>query len=358
MKNHLVAFVQRDLFLLENQLPYIVLEALMSMRFKGGDDGKATIDNFIKQTQSLPPKPKLFFYRNFQFTRSSSSSSRSKPKTPAKSGTGPAPKAPGDTKAAADRTDGRGGSAEPGEASKSGDIKAAADTQAEPSQQVHVHLLDILRKSFVSVPDAAGRKNGKSDSAKYKARTHEWYSYRSAKELKTVGIRFKASESGSFSDVHFSSRFLLSGELTLPPLTVDDSTKSLLLNMVAFEMSPDGPDGFCVTSYICLMDSLLDQVEDVVELRNRDILMNYIGSDQQVADLFNDISKNLVSHPHVYNEVKYRIEEHYKNRVKIWVADWLHTHFSSPWTVLAFVGAIFAIILSLIQTYLAANPPK
>ncbi|KAH7511778.1 hypothetical protein FEM48_Zijuj12G0018800 [Ziziphus jujuba var. spinosa] len=118
------------------------------MRFKGGDDGKATIDNFIKQTQSLPPKPKLFFYRNFQFTRSSSSSSRSKPKTPAKSGTGPAPKAPGDTKAAADRTDGRGGSAEPGEASKSGDIKAAADTQAEPSQQVHVHLLDILRKSF------------------------------------------------------------------------------------------------------------------------------------------------------------------------------------------------------------------
>nr|XP_015900582.2 UPF0481 protein At3g47200-like [Ziziphus jujuba var. spinosa] len=362
MKNHLVAFVQRDLFLLENQLPYIVLEALMSMRFEDGDEGKAMIDKFIKQTQSLPPPQTSIFNRNFQFRSSSSSSSKSKQKASAKSSPGQAPpKSPGGTKAAADLTDRRGGSAEPGEAPKSSDTKVVADTQAEPRQQVHVHLLDIRRKSFVSVPErlnAERGKNSKSESEKSKARTHEWYSYRSAKELKTVGIRFKASESVSFSDVHFASRFLLSGELKLPPLTVDDSTKSLLLNMVAFEMSPDGPDDFCVTSYICLMDSLLDHVEDVIELRNRDILMNYLGSDQQVADLFNDISKNLVPHPHVYHEVKYRIEEHYKNRVKIWMADWLHTHFSSPWTVLAFVGAIFAIILSLIQTYLAANPPK
>ncbi|KAH7511777.1 hypothetical protein FEM48_Zijuj12G0018700 [Ziziphus jujuba var. spinosa] len=77
------------------------------------------------------------------------------PVASAKSSPGQAPpKSPGGTKAAADLTDRRGGSAEPGEAPKSSDTKVVADTQAEPRQQVHVHLLDIRRKSFVSVPES------------------------------------------------------------------------------------------------------------------------------------------------------------------------------------------------------------
>ena len=38
MKSHTIAFVHRDMFLLENQLPLVVLKALMSLRFKEDEE--------------------------------------------------------------------------------------------------------------------------------------------------------------------------------------------------------------------------------------------------------------------------------------------------------------------------------
>ena len=38
MKSHTIAFVRRDMFLLENQLPFLVLKALMSLRFKEDEE--------------------------------------------------------------------------------------------------------------------------------------------------------------------------------------------------------------------------------------------------------------------------------------------------------------------------------
>ena len=38
MKSHTIAFVHRDIFLLENQLPFLVLKALMSLRFKEDEE--------------------------------------------------------------------------------------------------------------------------------------------------------------------------------------------------------------------------------------------------------------------------------------------------------------------------------
>ena len=66
-------------------------------------------------------------------------------------------------------------------------------------------------------------------------------------------------------------------------------------------------------------------------------------------------SKDLVPNPHSYAIVKGKIERHYTNKAKIWIAEWLHAHFSSPWTFLAFLAAVFALALSSIQTYLALS---
>ncbi|KAJ8534221.1 hypothetical protein K7X08_007545 [Anisodus acutangulus] len=115
---------------------------------------------------------------------------------------------------------------------------------------------------------------------------------------------------------------LMSSLLTLPPITTDDSTKSEFLNLVAYEACPDTPDDFGVTSYICFMESLIDHAEDVKELRSKGVLLNFLGSDQEVADLFNEIARDLVPNPHAFVDVKNKIEDHYKNRGKIWIAEW------------------------------------
>jgi len=299
MKSHTIAFVHRDMFLLENQLPFLVLKALMSLRFKE-DEEKDIINSFIEHGRAFPPlvtswQKKLsgFIPRNIWGRKA------------------PQPEPPKD-------------------------------------EDYPVHLLELVRAKLFEVPNTQESRPQLSS---------DWYSYRSAKELKAVGVHFKPSKTHLYTDVEFKSSFL-SGKLTLPPITVDDSTKSMLLNLVAYETCPDATDDFGVTSYICFMDSLIDHAEDVLVLRSKGILLNFLGSDQEVAELFNAIAKDLVPNPNAYADVKGRIERHYRNKLKIWMAEWLHTHFSSPWTILAFIAASFAIFLSVMQTYYAANPPK
>ncbi|KAL2534997.1 Plant protein of unknown function (DUF247) [Abeliophyllum distichum] len=101
------------------------------------------------------------------------------------------------------------------------------------------------------------------------------------------------------------------------------------------------------------MDSFIDHAEDVKQHRKKGILLNNLGSDEQLAQLFNELANDLVPDPRAYADVKDLIEKHCKNKRRVWIAEWMHNHFSSPWTVLAFLSAIFAIALSLVQTYLA-----
>ncbi|XP_047259739.1 putative UPF0481 protein At3g02645, partial [Capsicum annuum] len=205
------------------------------------------------------------------------------------------------------------------------------------------HLLELLKTHLIDL-------NAFSEGGCYLR--GEWCSYRSAMELRRAGIRFRPGKSRRLSEVKFTS-FHCSALLTLPPITVDDSTKSEFLNLVAYEACPDTPDDFGITSYLTLMDSLIDHAGDVKELRSKGILLNFLGSDQEVADLFNEIARDLVPNPHAYVDVKDKIEKHYYSKSKIWIAEWKNTHFTSPWTVLAFIAALFVIGLEVTSTFLA-----
>lgn len=275
MKSHNVAFVQRDLFLAENQIPFPVLEALIPPAKK--DEWFSKICNFVDNKRARSPYHTV-----------------------------------------------------------------AVCPHSPPKNQRPPHLLGILHAQLI---DPAALKQ-------LSCKVSDWSSYRSAKELKAAGIRFKPSKTRRLTDVSFDSA--LFGRLKLPAMMIDDSTKSMLLNLVAYESCPDAPDDFGVTSYLCFMDVLIDHAEDVKELRSSGILFNYLGSDQEVADLFNEIARDLVPNPQAYAIVKGNIEKHYNNNAKIWIAEWLHAHFNSPWTFLAFIGALSALALSFVQTYFAA----
>ncbi|KAL9679861.1 hypothetical protein QQ045_017732 [Rhodiola kirilowii] len=74
--------------------------------------------------------------------------------------------------------------------------------------------------------------------------------------------------------------------------------------MAVYATCPEAPDDFAVTSYIRLMDALIDQAEDVMELLSKGVLLNMFRSDQQVAKLFNKIRNNLVPNSNIWaNEV-------------------------------------------------------
>ncbi|KAK4377997.1 hypothetical protein RND71_004293 [Anisodus tanguticus] len=133
-----------------------------------------------------------------------------------------------------------------------------------------VHLFELLQKHLIDP----------KDFSEYGIcyLIGEWSTNRSAMELRGAGIDFG--------------------------LVIDDATKSLFLNLVAYEALPDTPDDFGVTSYLCFMSSLIYNVEDVKELRSKGILLNFLGPDQQVADLFKEMARDLVPNPYAFDDVK------------------------------------------------------
>ncbi|XP_059428356.1 UPF0481 protein At3g47200-like [Corylus avellana] len=291
IKDDQAAFGQEDLFLLENQLPYQLLEDLMELSEKKGIL-KNSIERFIERHATFHTKNDMH----------------------ATKGDKPAP-----------------------------------------------HLLDRLRTKLLG---------GKSESGGQKGQTAGWYSYRNVRELREVGIKLKPSKTSSLTDVSFDKRY--PGHLYLPLIKVDDSTGPNFLNLIAYEMCPDFENDFGVTSYICFLDSLIDHPEDVTELRKEFILHNLLGSDKEVAKLFNDIATDLVPNPQTYSEVKGQIQMMCDSKWRTWIAavtgkyfNIQDQYFSARWGIITFlVSTLVTAYLSVIQTryaaqqtWYAAHPP-
>ncbi|CAI9779508.1 unnamed protein product [Fraxinus pennsylvanica] len=310
-----LTFVCRDLFLLENQIPSQVLKVLMKFRFKNESEGTMLIQNFLdKMTTIMPPQER---------THTNA------------------------VKKVVQRMMG-------------------CSVQKKEERKINMdechHLLHLVREQLIgsSPEDKNEKKSVKcllyldqlvGSSPEYK-KEKKWYSYHSVTELKSAGIHFRPSQTNHVTDVKFKSH-LFSGTLTLPRIMVDDTTKPLLLNLAAYEMCPGGPSDFRIMSYICLMNSLIDHADDVKELRRKRILVNNLGSDDELAQLFNEISNGLVFDPKEYEDLMLQIQKHCESKAKVWMAECIHDHFSSPWAFLAFLGAIFVIFLTAVQTYFA-----
>ncbi|KAG2687292.1 hypothetical protein I3760_09G044500 [Carya illinoinensis] len=230
-------------------------------------------------------------------------------------------------------------------------LRQTALPQEEGSQRTTErdpnHLLDLLRTIIIgakpkSTPGEKSSRRGKSQSY-----------YRNVEELRAAGIHVMPPRKRNGSLTTITCDKGLNFYLRLSPIIVDDSTGPKFLNLIAYEMCPDFENEFEITSYISFLDSLIDNANDVMELRNAGILQNHLGSDKEVALLFNEIGTDLVPDPDAYREVKAAIQSHYDTKWKTWIAEALDDHFRSPWTFLAFSAAIIVLGLTFIQTWFA-----
>ncbi|KAK9987092.1 hypothetical protein SO802_032043 [Lithocarpus litseifolius] len=300
IKNDQVAFVEQDLFLLENQLPYQLLDCLVQNTQNSEDKRslKRSIQSFINMHSML-------------------------------------------------------------------------DEDTEPPYDENaIHLLDLLRKRLLApinkkCPSHGNDKSGKKrpccfgktvtdnhQSSKHKKKfKHDWHSFRNVQELREVGIDLKHSKSRSLKEIEFTKKCnFYPGIFWMPEITVDDSTGPKFFNLIAYEMCPDFDNDFGITSYMSFLDSLIDEPKDVIDLRKAGILRNLLGSDEEVALVFNEIGTDLVPNPVIYRKVRVQIQNYIEMKSMTWISQVIHTHFDSPWTMITFLAAFSALGLSVIQT--------
>ncbi|MQM15269.1 hypothetical protein Taro_048213 [Colocasia esculenta] len=163
-----------------------------------------------------------------------------------------------------------------------------------------------------------------------------------ATELEKAGVRFqkkvfKEGELNCYLKVLF-----VDGILEIPFLPVNESTGSELRNFIALEQCcPELGNHF--TSYAVLMDNIINTEMDVTLLRNHRIIEKRLGSDAQVADMFNKLCKGTyLSYKGHYNEQLYKEVNaycdvpHHK-----WRASLMGSYFGNPWSIISLVAGIF-----------------
>ena len=180
---------------------------------------------------------------------------------------------------------------------------------------------------------------------------------RNIKELKVAGIVLKSSKTRSPKDISFSFGWFYS-TLKLPEIVVDDTTTTTVLNLIAYEMCPDFQNDYGIRSYVSFLDSLIDHPDDVKALRSKQILLNSLGSDEEVANLFNTLSTDLVPDMRKYVSLRNQIEMHYNDKGRTWLTLGWKTYYSTPWAIIAFHAAIVGLLLTFVQTWYAIHPPK
>ncbi|XP_010493342.1 PREDICTED: UPF0481 protein At3g47200-like isoform X2 [Camelina sativa] len=233
------------------------------------------------------------------------------------------------------------------------------------------HLLDLIRKTFVPVTSQRSIKDhnyltilccseGKHGETSSKSSDHEYLGFvLSAKKLHLRGIKFEARKNtDSILDIGYSN-----GVLHIPPVVMDDFTASVFLNCVAFEQLYADSSNH-ITSYVAFMACLINEESDAAFLSERRILENYFGTEDEVSRFYKSIGKDIALdlEKSYLAKVFEGVNKYTSKGFHVHCAEFVHTHFDSPWTFASSFAALLLLMFAALQVFFAAysyfRPPK
>lgn len=289
--------IQRDMIMLENQIPLFILDRLYGLQ-SGNPDQKGVVARLALR----------FFDPLMPTDEPLSKSDRSK-------------------------------------------LESTASTFDPLTEQGGLHCLEVFRRSLLAM--RAGPKPTPRIWIKRWSHTNRVADKRRQQlihcvtELKEAGIKFKRRKTDRFWDIKFKN-----GILKIPRLLIHDGTKSLFLNLIAYEQCHlDCTND--ITSYVIFMDNLINSPSDVSYLHYCGIIENWLGSDIEVSDLFNRLCQEVVFdiNDSSLSRLSEQVNRYYEHRWNAWRASLKHRYFSNPWTIISFFAAVILLGLTFAQTF-------
>ncbi|XP_059306457.1 UPF0481 protein At3g47200-like [Lycium ferocissimum] len=183
-----------------------------------------------------------------------------------------------------------------------------------------------------------------------------FHSFRSVRDLKSKCISFKPSSLKTLRGIKFKSYYLF-GQLNLPSFRISTGAMARYANMIAYEMSPGTKSSYEITSYVNFMKSLVISAEDVKELREKKILFNTIGTDEEAVKALQEIPAGMVYSYGNLLDIREKIQQHIGSK-KILLAELYWTYLRSPWSFTGLLVATALLGLTVVQTYFTIYPRK
>ncbi|KAL0007596.1 hypothetical protein SO802_009098 [Lithocarpus litseifolius] len=118
--------------------------------------------------------------------------------------------------------------------------------------------------------------------------------------------------------------------LKFPSITIDDGTEGLLRNIMALEQC-HYPFKAYTCNYMLLLDYLIDTREDVDLLVKEKIIVNGLGSNEAVANMVNKLSLEIVENSSCYTDLAQELNTHYNQCCNHNMASLRSIYFADVW---------------------------
>ncbi|KAJ1694904.1 hypothetical protein LUZ63_011602 [Rhynchospora breviuscula] len=167
-----------------------------------------------------------------------------------------------------------------------------------------------------------------------------------ATELKDAGVTFKKTEAKSVFLVNFSN-----GVLRIPYIQVEEATRPQLMNLIAFEQC-GGQKEKPLTSYAVFMDCIVNTPRDVLILQQNGIIENKLANEKEAAEFFNQLRycTYLDYEKHHLADLFKTVKKYCDSRWQKYRAKLYRDYFSNPWSIISFFAAIMLLFLATVQT--------
>ncbi|KAD3336156.1 hypothetical protein E3N88_31675 [Mikania micrantha] len=211
------------------------------------------------------------------------------------------------------------------------------------------HILSLLHKCYKPHKDNINREE------------FSFTKRHSAVDLDKAGVSFKPKRSHSSllgMEMEFPC-FLWSWckcTLRMPVLKVHDLTEMILRNLIAYEESSQ--THYYITSYAFVINMLVNTQDDVAKLIDSEVLVNEMGSNEEVANMINKICKEIAVVNSLYHQQWETLDKFYNSYWPKQIGGIRRTYFSSPWNIIALIAAIFAFALTIVQTIFTIRDNK
>ncbi|KAI8556914.1 hypothetical protein RHMOL_Rhmol05G0293500 [Rhododendron molle] len=274
--------VQHDLVLLENQIPFFVLEKLFPLTVGRIQNNRLhKLDHYV------------FQYFGSMMSQEENSTSRAKKEGNSTSSGSATPTSCGSP---SDSTVVR---------ISPNQMKSSEEDEVVTSnaQRYYYHILHKLHDYYLPQPkpdDSHEEYYIPQDQTKKKNGSEE-EDMPCASELEYAGVKFEPVRGKDLFKVEFSDPkspfwWCQMARFKIPLLEIYDNTELFLRNLIAFEQCCPGVSKH-FTSYALLMDTLVNSENDVSVLEKARVMRNHLGARADATNLFNNLCKEVVLDP-------------------------------------------------------------
>jgi hypothetical protein len=211
------------------------------------------------------------------------------------------------------------------------------------------HFVDLFRKLstssstlFRKVKTSSNNLLGISTIEESQERPRGWEFVPSATSLVESGVKFKRSTSKSILDVKFND-----GVLEIPPIIIHDVTETMFRNLISYEQC----HSHCsdkISSYAILLDSLINTAKDVDILCENKIIENWLNP-EDAAQLFNKLYLDTCVY-YDYTGLSRQVNSYCQRKWPRWRGALVRNYFNTPWAIFSTLAAVILLILTLVQT--------